>query len=102
MTVGRPARTPRIADTQRILPGRNVIAVGGWRDRLLRAAEPYTYMQIHRRAVRRDGTLVPYTTIRTTLIKPGAEIELGTLAAICDALGVSLESITGRQPMESA
>lgn len=93
MTAGRPATVPRIADMNSIVPGANVMELKLWRYRLIKAAEGVSYAQIHRRAVRPDGSLVPYTTIRTAILNPRADIEMGTLAAICDALGVSLESI---------
>jgi len=93
MTAGRPVTIPRIAEMDSIAPGANVMAIKAWRNRLIKAADGKSYAEIHRRAVRRDGSLVPYATIRTAILSPAADIELSTLAAMCDALGVSLESI---------
>lgn len=96
MTAGRPITAPRVSEMNSIAPGPNILAMKGWRERLIKAADGVSYAEIQRRAVRADGSLMPYATIRHVFTYGSPEIEVSTLAAICDALGVSLATITGR------
>lgn len=74
--------------------GPNVKNLDGWRERLIDAVGKMSYREIADRAIGPDGKSMAHTTVRSVFIGTGS-VNMDTVAALCDALGIDMSRILG-------